>query len=96
MTRRIDRVLEHDLAALAVPGLLLGHRLISPGDEDALLDAEAVSITATTTLLPVATRCTSPRRNLSTMYWLGSGARERAARLVSSAAAGSVVSCVVR
>jgi 4'-phosphopantetheinyl transferase EntD len=30
--------------ALALPGLLVGHRLISPGDENALLDEEAASI----------------------------------------------------
>jgi 4'-phosphopantetheinyl transferase EntD len=30
--------------ALAPPGLLVGHRLISPGDEDALLAEEAASI----------------------------------------------------
>jgi 4'-phosphopantetheinyl transferase EntD len=32
------------MIALAPPGLLIGHRLISPGDEDALLDEEAASI----------------------------------------------------
>jgi 4'-phosphopantetheinyl transferase EntD len=32
------------MEALGVPGLLLGHRLISPGDEQALLDEEAASI----------------------------------------------------
>ena len=30
--------------ALALPGLLIGHRVISPGDEHALLDEEAASI----------------------------------------------------
>ena len=30
--------------ALAPPGLLIGHRLISAGDEDALLNEEAASI----------------------------------------------------
>jgi 4'-phosphopantetheinyl transferase EntD len=32
------------MEALGVPGLLLGHRLISPDDEQALLDEEAASI----------------------------------------------------
>jgi len=40
----LDPVLARDLASLAPPGLLIGHRMISPGDEDALLDAEAASI----------------------------------------------------
>ena len=40
----IDPALQRDIESLAVPGLLIGHRLISPGDEHALLDAEAVSI----------------------------------------------------
>jgi 4'-phosphopantetheinyl transferase EntD len=40
----VDPMLQRDMDALAVPGLLTGHRLISPGDEDALLDAEAASI----------------------------------------------------
>lgn len=41
-----DPVLQRDLDALAPPGLLIGHRLISPGDEDALHDDEAASITS--------------------------------------------------
>lgn len=40
----VDPSLQRDMEALAVPGLLLGHRLISPGDEQALLDDEAASI----------------------------------------------------
>jgi len=39
----VDPALEHVLNALAPPGLLIGHRLISPGDEDALLGEEAAS-----------------------------------------------------
>ncbi len=39
-----DPALQSDIESLVVPGLLIGHRLISPGDEDALLDAEAASI----------------------------------------------------
>lgn len=40
----VDPALQRDMNALAVPGLLLGHRLIAPGDEQALLDEEAASI----------------------------------------------------
>ena len=40
----IDPSLQRELDALAPPGLLIGHRLISPGDEDALLGEEAASI----------------------------------------------------
>jgi len=40
----LDPTLRRDPDALAPPGLLLGHRLISPGDEDALLPEEAASI----------------------------------------------------
>ena len=32
----IDPALQRDIESLAVPGLLIGHRLISPGDEDAV------------------------------------------------------------
>src|SRR5687767_5942009 len=35
-----DSVLQHAIDALAVPGVLIGHRLISPGDELALLPEE--------------------------------------------------------
>jgi 4'-phosphopantetheinyl transferase EntD len=40
----IDPSLQRELDALVPPGLLIGHRLISPGDEDALLGEEAASI----------------------------------------------------
>jgi 4'-phosphopantetheinyl transferase EntD len=40
----IDPLFQREFAALAVPGLLIGHRLISPGDEDALFAGEAASI----------------------------------------------------
>jgi len=39
-----DPSLQHDIDALALPGMSIGYRLISPGDEHALLDAEAASI----------------------------------------------------
>jgi 4'-phosphopantetheinyl transferase EntD len=39
-----DPSLQRALDALAPPGLLIGHRLIQPGDEDALLAGEAASI----------------------------------------------------
>jgi 4'-phosphopantetheinyl transferase EntD len=38
--------LEPALDAVSVPGLLIGHRVISPGDEGALRDAEASSISS--------------------------------------------------
>jgi 4'-phosphopantetheinyl transferase EntD len=41
----IDPSLQRAIAAIVLPGLLIGHRLISPGDEDALLADEAASIT---------------------------------------------------
>ena len=40
----IDPLLARDIEALTVPGLLIGHRVISAGDENALLDEEAASI----------------------------------------------------
>lgn len=44
MTRATDPVFQRELAALAVPGVMVGHRLISPGDEDALFADEVASI----------------------------------------------------
>ena len=41
-----DAELRRAIAALAPPGLLIGHRVILPGDELSLLDAEAASIAA--------------------------------------------------
>ena len=41
-----DQSLEQALDALAVPGLLIGHRVISPGDENALGETEAASISS--------------------------------------------------
>lgn len=40
----IDVALQSDLASLAPPRLLIGHRVITAGDERALRDAEAASI----------------------------------------------------
>jgi 4'-phosphopantetheinyl transferase EntD len=40
----VDPSLARDMEALGVPGLLLGHRLITPGDEHALHEEEAASI----------------------------------------------------
>jgi 4'-phosphopantetheinyl transferase EntD len=40
MTAATDPALQHAMDALAVPGVALGHRLISPGDERALLPEE--------------------------------------------------------
>jgi 4'-phosphopantetheinyl transferase EntD len=41
MTVTTDRFLQAALDALSVPGVLIGHRLIAPGDEHALLLEEA-------------------------------------------------------
>jgi 4'-phosphopantetheinyl transferase EntD len=40
----LDPAFQQDLDSLAPPGLLIGHRLITPGDDDALLEHEAASI----------------------------------------------------
>jgi 4'-phosphopantetheinyl transferase EntD len=40
----VDPLLARELAALSPPGLLIGHRVILPGDEHALLAEEAASI----------------------------------------------------
>ena len=40
----LDPGFQRELDSLAPPGLLIGHRLITPGDEDALLEHEAASI----------------------------------------------------
>jgi 4'-phosphopantetheinyl transferase EntD len=40
----VDPSLQRELNALAPPGLLIGHRRISPADEAALLDEEAATI----------------------------------------------------
>ena len=37
MTVTRDPLLQSAIDALALPGILIGHRLIMPGDEDALL-----------------------------------------------------------
>jgi 4'-phosphopantetheinyl transferase EntD len=41
MNRHTDGALHAAIEALAVPGILIAHRLISPGDEDALMPEEA-------------------------------------------------------
>ena len=43
MTLTIDPLLQSAIDALAFPGVLIGHRLISPGDENALLRDEAAA-----------------------------------------------------
>jgi 4'-phosphopantetheinyl transferase EntD len=50
MSGAADPVLRDAIAALSPPGLLIGHRVIAPGDEQALLEAEAASIAS-----PIAT-----------------------------------------
>lgn len=44
MTDTADPALQRDLNALVPPELVIGHRLITAGDEDALLPEEAASI----------------------------------------------------
>src|SRR2546423_8888955 len=44
VTNPIDPTLQRDIDNVALPGMLIRHRLISPGDEHALLDQEAASI----------------------------------------------------
>src|SRR5260221_10912756 len=41
MIMTVDPSLQSAIDALAFPGVVIGHRLISPGDEDALLPEEA-------------------------------------------------------
>ena len=55
----VDPSLQREINALAPPGLLIGHRLISPGDEDALLDDEAASIASP---VPAARRASGAAR----------------------------------
>ncbi len=43
-TDATDPGMERDLRALRAPGLLLGYRIITPGDEDALLPSERAGI----------------------------------------------------
>ncbi|MBI3703754.1 MAG: 4'-phosphopantetheinyl transferase superfamily protein [Rhizobiales bacterium] len=44
MTEPVDPSLQRAIEALSSPGILVGHRLIAPGDELALLAAEEVSM----------------------------------------------------
>src|SRR5882762_3643063 len=44
MSGAVDPSLQRAIDALSSPGILIGHRLISPGDELALLDEEKRSI----------------------------------------------------
>jgi len=46
MTADADPLLQAAIAALAPPGVLVGHRLITPGDEAALLPAERPAFAA--------------------------------------------------
>jgi 4'-phosphopantetheinyl transferase EntD len=49
MTATVDPLLQSALDAIAVPGVMIGHRLISPGDEHALLPEEASAFAASVT-----------------------------------------------
>jgi 4'-phosphopantetheinyl transferase EntD len=46
MTNTIDSSLQAAIDALAVPGVMIGHRLIAPGDEHALMPEEAPAFAA--------------------------------------------------
>ena len=46
MTASVDASFQSAIDALALPGVTIGHRLISPGDEDALLPEEAAAFAA--------------------------------------------------
>jgi len=46
VSRILDPALQRDLNAIAPPGLLIGHRIVTPGDERALRAAEAASLTS--------------------------------------------------
>lgn len=46
MSAAIDPTLEQAISSLAVPGILVGHRVIQPGDETALLETEIKTITS--------------------------------------------------
>ena len=46
MSAVTDPALEQAIASLAVPGILVGHRVIQPGDETVLLETEVRTITS--------------------------------------------------
>src|SRR5215471_10888972 len=46
MIRTADAAFQSAINALALPAIAIGHRLISPGDEDALLPEEAPAFAA--------------------------------------------------
>ena len=46
MTITVDPAIESAIEALSLPGVMIGHRLISAGDEHALMPEEAPAIAA--------------------------------------------------
>jgi 4'-phosphopantetheinyl transferase EntD len=46
MTDTVDASLQTAMHGLCVPGIIIGHRLISPGDEDSLMPGEAEAFAA--------------------------------------------------
>ena len=46
MSGATDPALAQAMAALVLPGIVIGHRIIQPGDEKVLLETEALTITA--------------------------------------------------
>jgi 4'-phosphopantetheinyl transferase EntD len=59
VTAVFDESLQRALDALAPPKLLIGHRMIAPGDENALRAAEAASLTSS---VPAARRASGAAR----------------------------------
>ena len=46
MSALTDPALEQAIASLALPGILIGHRVIQPADETVLLETEVKTITS--------------------------------------------------
>jgi len=59
VTSALDPAFRRDLDVLAAPGLLIGYRVIAPGDENALRAEETVSLTSRT---PAAQRASGAAR----------------------------------
>jgi 4'-phosphopantetheinyl transferase EntD len=62
MASTFDPTLQRDIDALARPGLLIGHRIIAPGDENLLQPEEAASLTSR---IPEARRASGAARTVA-------------------------------
>ena len=62
MTAAVDASLQSAIDSLSVPGIAIGHRLISPGDEDALLPEEAPGLRVERREGAAGERCRAHRR----------------------------------